>query len=258
MDGVWVSEEIKKAVEMGYTNIRMSEVWHYDNFTVYDPNTRKGGLFSNYIDAFMQIKQESSGYPAHVKSDEDREKYIADYFAHEGIKLDPSKITKNSGLRAIAKRICNVLWGKLAERENLKKTVFVKTTDELLKYFRDSEIEVQDLIVHNEHSIELHYTQAAGFVDQNLNTNIVLASFTTALARLKLYSVLEKVGDRALYMDTDSIVFKTDPSHEHNDPQTGDYLGDLTNEIDPTNEEYIQSWLCGGPKNYSFKTSGNK
>ena len=67
--------------------------------------------------------------------------------------------------------------------------------------------------------------------------------------------VLEKLGDRALYYDTDSVVFKTNPSLEPFDPKTGNYLGDLTNEIDPTNEEYIRTWVCGGPKNYSYKTN---
>lgn len=32
-------------------------------------------------------------------------------------------------------------------------------------------------------------------------------------------------------MDKDIVVFKTDPSHEHIHPTTGDYLGDLTNTI---------------------------
>ena len=116
-----MSEELKKAMEMGYTNLKMSEVWHYDRYTVYDKSTRTGGLFSSYIDAFMRIKQESSGYPAHVKTQEDREKYVQDYLSHEGIQLDPSKIAKNPGLRAIAKNNLNVLWGKFAERENMKK-----------------------------------------------------------------------------------------------------------------------------------------
>ena len=76
-----------------------------------------------------------------------------------------------------------------------------------------------------------------------------MASFTAALARLKMYCVLEKLDDRVLknvYMD--SVVFKTDPV-------TTDFLGDLTNKIDDTGDEFIKSWLCGGPKNYSYRTS---
>ena len=125
----------------------------------------------------------------------------------------------------------------------------------MLKYFRDDSVVVCDLWIVNNDMLQVQYTNAQGFVDQNVNTNIIIASFTTALVRLKLYSLLEKLGDRVLYYDTDSIVFKTNLSLEPFDPKTGDYLGDLTNEIDPTNEEYIQTCVCSGPKNYSYKTN---
>ena len=38
--------------------------------------------------------------------------------------------------------------------------------------------------------------------DTHINGNVVIAAFTTAQARLELYSYLEKLGDRVIYMDT--------------------------------------------------------
>ena len=142
-----------------------------------------------------------------------------------------------------------------AERDNLKQTKFLTSTSELLDYFRNSAIDVKDLIVHNEHILELNYCMNKGFIDQNVNTNIIIASFTTALAQLKLYSVLEILGDRDLYCDTDSVVFKSDPTYSSLDPPKANFLGDLTDEIDDGGEEYIQTWVCGGPKNYTYKTN---
>ena len=255
LDGVWVSEELKKAIEMGYTNLRMSEVWHFENSTQYNKRAQCGGLFASYIDAFMRIKQEASGYPSTARTETERQAYVDAYFEHEGIRLDPDKIEKNPGMRAIAKSVINVIWGKFAERENLKQTKFVKTMGELLDMFRDSATNVKDLIIHNEDVIEVHFDNNAGFVEHNVNTNIIVASFTTALARLKLYTVLEQLDDRVLYHDTDSVVFRTDPTLEHMDPKTGAFLGELTDEIDDTGEEYIETWLCGGPKNYSYRTN---
>ena len=110
---------------------------------------------------------------------------------------------------------------KFAERENLKQTKFIKTMGELLDMFRDSAINVKDLIIHNEDVIEVHFNNNDGFVEHNVNTNIIVASFTTALARLKLYTVLEQLDDRVLYHDTDSVVFRTDSTVEHLDPSTG-------------------------------------
>ncbi len=38
------------------------------------------GLFGEYVDMFLKIKQEASGYPSWVQTDEDKEKFIEDYF----------------------------------------------------------------------------------------------------------------------------------------------------------------------------------
>lgn len=42
--------------------------------------------------------------------------------------------------------------------------------------------------------------------------NVALAAYTTVQARLKLYSYLEKFGDRVLYYDTDSAIYISKPN----------------------------------------------
>lgn len=86
------------------------------------------------------------------------------------------------------------------------------------------------------------------FIESSGQTNVVIAAYTTAQARLKLYSYLEKLESRTLYCDTDSIVFNV--SRGEWQPELGDYLGDLTEEVEG-NE--IVSFTTGGPKNYAFK-----
>ena len=44
-----------------------------------------------------------------------------------------------------------------------------------------------------------------------MKTNIFIAIFTTAHARLKLYSALERLQERVLYYDTDSVIYKWRP-----------------------------------------------
>ena len=61
-------------------------------------------------------------------------------------------------------------------------------------------------------------------------TNIYLATFTTCLARLKLYSVLEKIDRNVLYYNTDSVIYVSKTGE--NDIPLGDYLGELTNELE--------------------------
>ena len=77
--------------------------------------------------------------------------------------------------------------------------------------------------------------------------NIVLASFTTAHARLCLY-VLHKLGKSVLYFDTDSVIYLLPDGRDV--VPTGDYLEDLTDEL---NGNHIVEFVSAGPKNYSYK-----
>ena len=83
-------------------------------------------------------------------------------------------------------------------------------------------------------------------------TNLFIGIFTTAWARLELYNLLDLMGKNVLYVDTDSCVYVS----KSGDPQPalGDFLGDLTNEM----EAYITQFVCGGPKNYGYKVSDGK
>ena len=66
-------------------------------------------------------------------------------------------------------------------------------------------------------------------VKRTTKVNIVIAAFTTAYARLKLYNLLDLLQERVLYYDTDSVVYVHEPGKP--DPPLGDYLGELTDEL---------------------------
>ena len=61
LSGTWVSVELQKAVQIGYTLLSVYEVWQYDTLTKYDPSTGDGGLFAQYMNTFIKIKMEASG-----------------------------------------------------------------------------------------------------------------------------------------------------------------------------------------------------
>ena len=109
--------------------------------------------------------------------------------------------------------------------------------------------QVEHVSFVNEQMVELRWKYKETFVEPSARTNVILAAYTTAHARLKLYSYMEPLQERLLYADTDSIIFVT---REHDDyvPPTGDYLGDLTNEV-PSGR--IIEFVAGGPKNYSYR-----
>lgn len=86
------------------------------------------------------------------------------------------------------------------------------------------------------------------FLESSGRTNVVLAAYTTAQARLQLYSYLEKLGSRVMYADTDSIVYTVAKGEW--EPSLGDFLGDLTVEVSLIN---ITHFVTEDPTNYSYK-----
>ena len=116
-----------------------------------------------------------------------------------------------------------------------------------------SEYEVCDGRMVNDDMIEVQYRNTEEFVEQNNKVNVVIAAFTTAYARLKLYDLLDLLQERVLYYDTDSVIYVHQPGKS--DPPLGNYLGDLTDEL---NGDYITSFVSGGPKNYAYRTKKGK
>jgi len=112
-----VADEVRLAVQNGYEVTKMIEVYEYD-VTQYDPQTGHGGLFAKYIDTFLKLKTEASGYPDWVQTPEYDDRYIANFYASEGIRIDKDAIRPNAAKRGLAKLCQNSTWGKLTERSN--------------------------------------------------------------------------------------------------------------------------------------------
>jgi hypothetical protein len=121
--------------------------------------------------------------------------------------LDADKIEKNPGRRALAKLCLNSLWGKFGQRKNLSKTEIVNNPKRFYEILLDeklADIKIKEL---TEKMIEVTYKFKGVFVTNEFNTNEYIAAFTTANARLRLYEMLDKLGESVIYFDTDSIVY---------------------------------------------------
>ena len=96
-------------------------------------------------------------------------------------------------------------------------------------------------------------TQAKEEAEKSLKTNVFIAIFTMAHARLKLYEVLETLQERVLYYDTDSVICKWRPGQA--EIPLGVFLGELTDEVEGNP---ILEFASGGAKNYGYLTRGGK
>ncbi len=248
-----MSHELQKAEALGYTVLKFHEVWHYKNTTQYDHTTGKGGLFAEYMNAFIGLKMQASGYPSHVITDEDKEEFVRQTKEVEGVTLDPTKIKHNPGARAVAKLCLNNMWGKLAQRSNMSKAAYLREPREFFDLLTSDAYEVNECELINDECIYVTYKFANGFEEPTPNTNAVVASYVTAHARLELYSYLEKLGERVLYCDTDSIIYKSSP--DGYEPPLSNHIGGMTDEL---GGQFIKEFISNGPKTYGYRTSGEE
>jgi hypothetical protein len=85
-------------------------------------------------------------------------------------------------------------------------------------------------------------------------TNVMLCAFVTANARMVLWDALNKLGDRVLYCDTDSVIYLL-----HDDPKmnikSSSKLGEWKDECEG---EYITDFVSIAPKSYAYKMSNGE
>ena len=241
--GTWVSLELEKALDMGYRLIHVYEIWNF--------NSVSDQFFQGYINNFLKIKQEASGYPGWCKTDADKQKFIDDYEKAEGVRLDPTKIVKNPGRRAFAKIMLNCLWGKLAQREIMSQTEYIKDPSKFFELINNPNVIVKHVeIFDNEcEFILVNYETKLDHIETHATANVIVGSYVTAYARMELYNILEKLDSRVLYFDTDSCMYIHDPQL-WNPPIINSRLGKWTDE-EPDCK--IVKFRGLGPKNYAYE-----
>ena len=241
--GTWCTPELEKALEKGYTLIKIHEVFHFPH--------RRTGLFQPYVDTWLKLKQESAGWPRWCTTPADKQRYLDQYKEREGIQLE--NVAKNPGREQVAKLMLNSFWGKFGEKSNKPVTRQITSPHQLYKILYDPEVELSTLRICTDDVLEAVYTQSAENDVPNVKTNIFIAAFTTCWARLKLYSYLDALKTQVLYYDTDSVIYHWRPGQPK--IATGDFLGDMTDELDG---DIIEEFVSGGAKNYGYKTRGGK
>lgn len=65
----WAAPELHLALEKGYKIQEVYETWQYPT-TQYDPSTKDGGLFASYVNMYLKMKVEASGFPGWCDTEE--------------------------------------------------------------------------------------------------------------------------------------------------------------------------------------------
>jgi G:T-mismatch repair DNA endonuclease (very short patch repair protein) len=249
--GTYTTMELNKAIEKNYEIIEIYEVWNYDLLSPINEN--EPGIFTQFINDFIKIKIESSGWPRENMSETEKTQYIELFKEKEGIDLDRDKISYNPGLRSLGKLVVNSFWGKMGQKPNHSKTEYITEPQSFFKLLEDSTVIVNDAMIISDEVLQVSYEKETVFVEPPSHSSIVIASFVTSYARLELYKLLDFLDKRCQYFDTDSVIF-TSKAGEAN-PETGPFLGELTNELSTKEEPdaYITKFASCGSKNYSYE-----
>ena len=254
MIGTWVTLEIQEAVRRGYEILQIYEVYHWDKVAQHGPGAT--GLFSEYVQRFLKLKTEASGWPQSCETPEQKQAFVNKFQEREGVNLDPDNIKKNPGLRSLAKLCLNSFWGKFGQRDCMTNSKYVTDEAEFFKTLADPTKKVVNWHILSEDMVLMDLQPSKDFIPGSNLTNIFIAAFTTCHARLRLYRLMMKISPEGadgsnliLYYDTDSIIYVRRPGGYV--PECGDFLGDLTNEL--PRGRHIVEFVCCGPKNYGYK-----
>ena len=203
---------------------------------------------------FIEIKVENSKFPSSVQTPEEKNEFSDLYYNSYGIEIDLDKVGFNAGMRFIAKILLNSLWGKFAQRNIMGKTE-IFTSDpasraKFLRLFTDDRIIVNQILPMTQDVIRTVHTLKNAYVEEGRNSNIIIALYTTAHARLVLLDYLQKVHENPqceiLYCDTDSVMVR----HPRGKPPIG--RGQLLGEMEQEDPDYdILEFVAAGPKQWA-------
>ena len=239
------SVELEQALDQGYQLEKLYFIDQYD---------RSDQLFKDYIRKFLKIKVEKSkDYPGDAKFAELKQMYSE----RCGVELDPENFEANPGMKQLAKLYLNSLWGKLCERPNYENTYHLNRED----FFRMEEEEECALFMpktkiqfnDNSFMVRGEYVRddsRYSSVEQRNMAKVspAIGAFITMYGRSMLLEQMLKLDKRALYHDTDSIVYEYDPS-KYNIP-LGKCLGDWEDELDG---KPMVEFVSLAPKTYSYR-----
>jgi len=239
MVGTWASVELQKAVSMGYEIAEVYEQYHYPD------ECRSNLLFEDFIQTFYAMKADA-------------------------------KAKKNKAMEKAAKLVINSFYGKFGFNiSNCATKKIITSGQELWESVAGKYSKVDVDIINKKVSVATlknkdEYTE-------HKSSNVAIAAFVTAYARLELYKAMDKLGENCLYSDTDSVIAfvprGTECPIELSPPSQ---LGGWTSELEPVYvhpetqemqlgkkfegvpaveyDDFYTEFVSAGPKTYALRS----
>ena len=107
--------------------------------------------------------------------------------------------------------------------------MIVRTSRELYNLLTDARFEIEGMLPVNQDVMFVTYVEREEARRTSRITSVVIAAYVTCLARLTLFKIINRLGKRTLYLNTDSTVYVSRPGEF--DPPEGSFLGNLVDEL---------------------------
>ena len=122
------------------------------------------------------------------------------------------------------------MW-KLTERNDRTQISVITEPKELNNFLVTPGIEVTNLAFANDDVVWISWKHSAEEHVPNLrHTNEVMGAYVFAGATMDLYRYLDRMGERAIYYDTESVIY-IQPKDEPGLIETGEKFGDMTSDL---------------------------
>ena len=244
----YCSNEVNYALSLGY-RFEIFEIFHYPGS---DP------LFAKFLALLGSFKIKASGFPSHVISPEARQSYcdeinLKNGYDDERLKLTPDNVSRDESKRQFYKDCLNKLLGKLGQ-DTKSKTKFLSTYDQVENLYYDPHMNLKEIFAVTQDLVQVGYEKKTDFEQNNNNSNVVIASFTTSSARIAMDTAFRKLlaaKIQIVYTDTDSVICVIKKEDEADLPLViGENFGEYKHELGP--EADIVAYAASGPKAYMY------
>lgn len=264
LTGTYPINEIHFAVKhCNYRIIKIHEILLFEIDSDAQP------IFRPFIDHFFSLKVYSTNYENTIKTDEELQIFIDNFYDVHGIKLDKNRFRPDNSYRKISKAILNSFWGKFSECERNSYNLIVKSREEFYNFINNPLYDIASIYLSDQNAwISYKYKitdvekRTSIFLPPNKNSSFLVGSLTTSYSRTHLYKQLASFADLfdqtghldVLYCDTDSIFYLKRPNAPISYPETGLNIGDLTDEIKDKygDEAFISEFVSIAPKSYGL------
>jgi G:T-mismatch repair DNA endonuclease (very short patch repair protein) len=248
---VYFISELVFALKLGYAITTIFECHYYE---------KSDFILQDFIKKLACLRLQNSNLFHNLSTNDEKESCCDQLNTRmnfqQPFNLNINNICYNEGKRNFYKTMMNSIFGKLEQRSDKPKTVYVNSQEELEKYYFSDSI-ITSIFCINENVCELELKTNNEKLPPNRENNSYIGGELVAYGRMLMYEIIQKIDPigKLFYVDCDSCFFSL-PSNTILPFEISEVFGAFKN-VYPGE---ILSFHCIAPKNYaiSFKTSDNK